>query len=292
MPPTVVPIIARINAEILQHHRWVPHMLRYGFHAVFKLLIPFCTPVVIFNMFGWIAFCIPELEGRARQILAIIYFVSLTAMAPMYCGAAFVQSRCCATNYSIIRLLRQRVQPLVEEANQTLVAEGIRLHLDVVDRSRDVSDPNSSGSNWVFEMESSLVVCAVDAAGAVGWAAGACPSALGGASADAARVRLLLPPSPVWQPHQPRESPQREASALLQHVVEGLPIGTIVADVPAHGPSPAPPLLEMVETFRRELGAGGETFSEVVDGACKILGLKPSGTLVEDAKKAYDRLIG
>ena len=158
VPPAVVPIITRINAEFLQHYRWAPHMLRYGFHKAFKLLRPFAQLLFSILVFGWIPLCIPEFEGRARHIWIIIYIVNQLLLAPFMVGACVAKARCCATNYPIIRFLRQRVQPLVDEANQTVVAEGIRLHLEVIDKSRKVSYERDSGEFWVFEMESSLVV--------------------------------------------------------------------------------------------------------------------------------------
>ena len=285
MPPPVMPVIDRVNEEIVQHHRWAYHMLRYGFHKVIWVLARLFIPFFLFNFFGWIAFVTP-LQGRARDIWMFVYIGCQVAMLPVCCGMACAQHRCCATSYPIIRLLRERVQPLVDAANQTLIADGIRLQLDVVDKARDVSRPDSSGSHWVFEMESSLIVCAANATGAAG--AGPAPSS-----------RPSQPRKPHVSPaHREVPAPSRAhmvdggAEGITEPVVMGLPVGTAVAEASAHGSLPHPPLSEMVETFRRELGAGGETFPEVVDSACEKLGLKPSGTLSENAKKAYDQIRG
>ena len=100
VPPAVVPIITRINAEFLQHYRWTPHMLRYGFHKAFKRLRTFGALLFLFNVLGWIAgaifFNIFAEGSSARDIYGIVMIVSQLALAPFMIGACFAQSRCCA----------------------------------------------------------------------------------------------------------------------------------------------------------------------------------------------------
>lgn len=82
-----------------------------------------------------------------------------------------------------------------------------------------------------------------------------------------------------------RGAPPAPESSATPVVVTATPVGVAV------GSGDAPPLFEMVEVLKRELGVGGRNMPEVVHAAAEALGLAAEVkglALLDAAKKCWD----